>query len=426
MDSTDVKKEYEAFIKCCLSTPLQQERHGGDEIETIYGESYQKITWSMPIQLRLPRQVTEECIKYSLEDASLYHGLSDTKMVTRLPALRFKPGYQGRWCRNPGSNVIIAGRLFFNGIPLAQIPEGYCDHYIQNFHTDKRISDVLLGNVPELIEWNNSLPAYIANFMLPWFFTDRVNSYFPIYKCFSADNLEQRFMVRHLEQLVYCRNSEGSSVKLEEAILDSTTLPVPEVKAEAFILTEPEIATFHCNELHNILMYNDIIKLDVGEHTRKLGECFTFTIKEKLPIICLLWSVSNGQELSKYTTNAGVSPILHTTLVKGRMTIFDKLESVETEKYLPSQKMHCAPSVPGYHSYLFALNWRAQHNKPGLLLNDGEMKVQLIEPRDESDQTFALQVYAIVNKKMQFDVCANTEMERRMIAKKSVVSVYGE
>lgn len=434
---------YQEFQALCLSTNFQKARHIGsteEVLQSVYYDPFSKVTWSARIPVKIsptevgpPDEKTQtRKVTYLIPETSPYHGLGDTYIGITLPAITFRPGFQGRWCRNPVINIMTDITLYHNGVRVTGFESTCIDHCLQTLTNDDAIRDA--GNIPALQKWSNRLPEFKGRLTLPWFFSFRQAKFFPLYLCFCRDKLEYRITIRtNLSELIEVQKDEFLSSPImfeaDKHLAGPVSVPTPVLYNEFIIMTDAELLSYYCSGMHKKLMFTDFIRLDNPDQIAgtRAGEIISLNISTKFPVHCLFWCLTKQNHLSNYTDSddyeLGSTPIEWSSLKYKETVIFERLEPWQTEGHYPSRRLLRVPAA-GYSSFPFFDKYLDSNPKTGMILDGCTFSVKIVDkPGDLSK--YYIRLYGLVSKDLEFTRSATSDAERTLDGGLSKIVISG-
>ncbi len=410
-----------------------------------------KTIWQGQYLIRVSPSVSgdrSEVCTYVVKGAP-HHGLAYSYLSLKLPAVRAKEGFEVRWCPNPVSNQVENGELIFNEVSIQTFDSVYCDMFYQTMISPRSVpsTERSLGNTSSLQSWSDTLPAYPAEVLLPWFYSKDEASFFPLYKCGSLDRLEHKIVLRrNLQELLLVRNistgvqepASSSNVEVSGCSLDDKlgyVLPIPEMYGLFYFLSPEECDFNRCREPKNqVLQVDSVYSLD-SEITGKVGETLEILFsKEKLlmeyPVhtVQLVLQNQNARDSSQhsnYTTNSdehlkGYSPIDLVSLRTATGKLLSEIPGRHLEGIHHAKHFNTTPRVPGYVSWSMGVNATSGAPRPGVPLQGGSISVRIGDPNPLLDfksqeacvDSFRLRVRLIYTREIQFTKYPTTEEKR--------------
>jgi hypothetical protein len=467
----EIRKSFTAFQKE-LHLPKSADgtgsKHPMDQVHSVYESSFKRVSWTYPAIARMENTastVTPSGGEESSQETYVityraktypYHGLNNSYIIQRLPAIIFKDGFEGRWCRRPAVNVIESAELIFNGNSIQTFDNKFFNDYVQfymRYDTEKERNN-RLGDLPYLQNWSEKLAPHTTKFDIPWFYTADESTYFPLFRCTAMDKLEHRLVLkRNFSDLLTVRDKASkkvvpfSSGQVEIKGYDVAPgapcpqLPAPEMYGEYFFWTDEERDFNYCNNAVTTYPVDSVVTL-TADKLASVGETVTVDFHiQPYPIHTLLWSAENEKSIlersfSNYTTNAespeeGYSPVKVATLISKQGIIFD-LGRIHTESAVPFHRCRHVAFENGYNCYTFASRSHDFFVKPSVNLTDAKLVVKLqdMNPFCEIGEApttnrFVVRVSLVQSRQIEFLDFATSEAERTS-SKTSRIKVSGE
>ncbi len=199
--------------------------------------------------------------------------------------------------------------------------------------------DKLIGNVPEMTNWNTVLPNYPIILLQPFSFSKHLGYSLPLHLC-KTNKISQTYIFKlNIKNLIKIRIrkdeqsewviSDMASQAAGEYIDGPLEIPTPNIWGEYGQLSQDEI---NADQEDPVIMYvDDIISKDV-EIPLSLGEHIEIPLESATPVKAIFWVVENQDSekqhnFGNYTTNQenllkGINPCIKYTLTfKGRNRI---------------------------------------------------------------------------------------------------------
>jgi hypothetical protein len=178
-------------------------------------------------------------VSYNLDSRDQYDEMSGSSLYLRLPDLKFKEGYKGRWNNNIFINLINEYRMQTDSSDIV-LHRGNRDilFYLKNYNDPTGVlHDNEIGNRPSLNTYSNQIKGEEISYTFPWpwspsYYQDRSrssnNNSFPIYAFGDSVTLKQIFSFNiNPENLISCVNDEGERVSLAEAHSEEVEISIP-------------------------------------------------------------------------------------------------------------------------------------------------------------------------------------------------------
>lgn len=178
-----------AFIDLSTFDEIECWLYGGKSVNR-YRKVIRKSAWFTVIAAQLNRCGTTG--DFDLEMQAMFSRagdyIRDVWMRVELPEVQAKPGYQARWTRNIGHNLILEAYLHFNDLTVNKITSYHMDFLTAFLIPEGKVNGYnnMIGNIPVLTnpydEYRSSpdaithtsnvkLPRWPLNIPLPFYFT---------------------------------------------------------------------------------------------------------------------------------------------------------------------------------------------------------------------------------------------------------------
>ena len=379
---------------------LQTPDNDGD-IYTSYASDFRKSSWSFPIIENLAVMKNEDVIKRYDDTYSKYivysvnmkpHTLLRVDLIQKLPAIRCKPGYKAKWVENIGSFIIREVKLLFGEDFLTTINENSLEKIVQSRVKNVESLEVRRGNTPELQNLSEYLEEDVTSFTIPFFFSKRLGSYFPLHYCGYEDNLEIFLDAKsNLKDLIEVYDSNENKVDPEKYIFP-VELEKPNLRGYHTIMDKWELDSASCSkESRNIRLVEDFItKESVLNDTM-------ITIKDvKIPVSLISWKLSENVKI--ISTSLKLSKKIDTLILPEDLTNRD----------LPDLALLNPLPKVGYHYYPLDVDKNNNDPPSGIPIIDGSINVKLLKK-----ESCYLELCLFVVKKLIFEKVANNEDARK-------------
>jgi len=434
----DQKTVFKRLKELIDKSSYQKDLHNAEEneevlIRTHFLNMQRKETWSYKVNLKL------DCVgdisnpnRLSYKVRTLpYHGLLNTVLVQKLPAITAKKGYEIRWCPNIGSNIVQNAEFQVNDNVWQTLDSVYFDDYISKISNEKNL-DKDLGNVADLQTWYSSLPAYTTLFKIPWFYSVHTSKMFPLYFCGKEDHIDHNLTLRrNISQLLMIRSIDsGEMLPFDESYIEvvDTLLQAPEMRGDYVFMSDMECEHNRCNAQNlrsEIFDIENVRSID-SDNIYPLNTTVNIKIKDMpFPVHSIHWKASNltSEALnyhSNYTTNAfdhleGASPIKWSSLSCPQGIIFKNVESYISERIIPMNSFANVPSSNGYGCWTNAIvPTDPLYPKAGIKLDEGELTFRLEDNSSThvTSDKFKVHARVIYTYRITFKDYPKTEAER--------------
>lgn len=384
--------------------------HPGNKLVSIFYNQFKRTTWYLIKSVKLEMKADGgEDVSYKVD--SKFHGLIHTTLDQPLPAIVCKQGYVARWTSNVGSNVMERGKFVFNDVELQTISYIKSDLYGQSISENERASwEKNLGNLKVLQEWGSALIPWNCSFRIPWFYSQSLSNYFPLYFCGFLDRIEHRLKLRRdVKSLLMVRRlSDKAIVEADRSTIESidgkapsevAKMPAPAMYGQYVFLSDLECNNNRCSaetsgkftstlyiEDDIIAESSDTLRVGDGDETKTLKIELKST---KYPVHAFGWVAQNQTALkrgyySNYTTNAddhtlGWDPVKSTTIEYDDFTLLDDEEGYRTNRVHPAHQYPTAPSQQGIHLWSMCAKANDSGMKPGIVYSKGAISLKLAD-----------------------------------------------
>ena len=368
-------------------------------------------------------------IRYEIPTDS-YHSLNRVTIELNNPRIQVKNDSNIEICLtdNWAYNNIKKFTITLNNIPIYSNDNIYYDIHSQSI-VNKDAHNYILGNVPELLEWNKFISEWKAMYNIPTFYSINTGSFLPLYLLTSMDNLHHTIeykdnlmdylkirekIVRtddagnttsHYVQIP-CKNFKNyfSHLKVNDVDvknMDNCKLEDPIMFASVDYLAELELNSLRCEQknesdgsLKPFKLYIEDIYATQSDNTCELGKLCDVKLTCKYPIHTIYWNPQNEEAIrfnnqSNYSTNAdhqsfGWSPILWTSLSYKNdesSYIFKEMGTNFSERNNWYTHTGVIPSRdnPGYNMSCMGAYLKDPNAKPGIVFENGKMSVKLAD-----------------------------------------------
>ncbi|MFK5970417.1 MAG: hypothetical protein QM487_09895 [Candidatus Marithrix sp.] len=367
-------------------TPFQEQLHKTDRLsESLicnHFRDFKKCTWTSTMPVKMNSSMDGDEVVYSVYNT--FHFLNDSYMKFTSPSIKIRPDFKGKvqicWCRNMGNNIVESAVFKENNELFNSWDHTWADMYTQWFcqsGSGKRDRyNIGIGNIPELINWTESLPTHNFDVPQPWFYSfypGLKSSGFPILYKGSQTKAEHRYLFRRkITDLLRVRVLQPDNTWKELPkhlyhkyvnIKSTDTIKMPELWGDFSYVTDNELKQFKCKSEYNYY-YRDIIECDSLNPTSE-GSVADVPLHSKNPCLAFFWVAENQNATqvnnhSNYTTDnhnirEGSDSINKVTLKYGEIKKFDNMDvdhfSINQVKNFPS-----APEHSGYCAFSFSDN----------------------------------------------------------------------
>jgi len=303
-------------------TPFQRELHeaasADQTVESTFNHEQKQRSFSAGVAVEVPCEIKGEELVYTLDNK--YNYAVYTFMRQILPPIRVRREYEELiqicWTRNLGLCLTRTSRIC-SGEDMIQHYDWYwaCVNRQYFMKKDKRQHyDLMIGNVPFLIEWANNLPSFALN--IPQLFTycrDPVMS-FPLCRC-RRSVITQRYRIRsRISELVRMRRLvDGCWVDIPfnsiylENMEKSPRLNQPRLFAYYSKIRPSELEWVHSDEIKPAMYVDDVITV-TSEGVHRLGSTVALKLHGDKPCKAIFPLAENVESSrlrnwSNFTTN---------------------------------------------------------------------------------------------------------------------------
>ena len=353
--------------------------------------------------------------------------------------------YEGKWCKNVGSNIVQKLETNFLDNELPTLTPTYFDSFAEAMMT-KNEREQYYQEINYSEDFSVVTPSHTTIFHIPIFYSLFQNTYFPLYLC-GYNNVLKHIVTlkRNISELyqIQAIYQDGSrenipvSRKTVESIgnikytkdneKDILLLPLPKLKGEYFNFT-PEEYGYMINNRPKSYFFNDIKYFQTKE-SKKFGEILSLDIPKDFFPHTYIWVAKNQKGFSNYQAG-NYSPSSETTITLSDDTS-KTLNYLETQRRHPYKHFSSQPSQPGFNYWTNGMRARDNFPIPEIAISKIDLKLEDINPYTKithdlnqlsNDDTFLLEALLIYTKKITFESFPKTEEERKTISSKVNIS----
>lgn len=378
-----------------------------EQIYSIFYQEYRKSTWYSNSYIKILPTISENKYTYLLPNE--YHVCSYTALEFSIPTIAVKKEFSNeikiKLIPKYGLNITENGKFIVNKLGVQRLDSTWLDIDNQCFMSNKtglkEATDIDIGNISLLQEWNDIIPSFGFNVIHPWYYSQDPALSYPLYFHSVNDRAYHEYEFNLLiENIIIMSRFDKNGNEIEQIsnsdihkylVETPKEIPSPVLWANVSCLTNSEIKYYkNCNSsLGYTKKYfiKDIISINSRE-PHQFGKNIEEDLSDvKYPVLALFWVAKNitnkKTSYSNYSTNSsnyleGYNPIEWTTYkysnenegekYSKENTIFSKLVF---KKHFPS-----VPSDVGYHAIAFA--WDLNSFDIGRTFNIGTAKAKLI------------------------------------------------
>ena len=406
--------EYELGSKTDFQKDLHDTTSKTEPIICNHYKDFKKCTWTSTMPIKMNSSLDGDEVVYQVFNT--YHFLNDSYMKFTSPVISVIPEHRGKvqicWCRNMGTNIVKSAVFKENNERFNGWDYTWADMYSQYFPICKQGGltkmDIGMGNIPQLIEWNEELPKHNFNVIQPWFYSFSLENNFnafPIFYKGSNTRAEHRYTFRQrIVDLLRVRVlQDGKWVELHSpkqkckyvGITTEDLIKTPELWGEYSCVTEAELEDFK-TEKEYTYYYRDVVECDASNPTLA-GKVSDIQLFSRNPCLAMFWVAENQNALknnnySNYTTNTdsilnGQDPIEKITLKYGDIPKFDGFDADHFTINQALKKFPSSPRLNGYYAYSNAANLSNFDADIGVVYTDKvSLKCKLAGPEDDDEE----------------------------------------
>ena len=371
-----------AFIDLATGDNVDAGLYGGEQAISYLTRDIKKSSWITQIPVPL-RAESSNSANPSWKAARSADFMTKAWMRWATPAVSINPdlkdeakNYRIAWTYNLGHNVIKKGALMFNDLELQTFDRYWLDMHATHFTQEGKLKlyNQMIGNVPALVEFSDSLPSENIMTPQPYYFAGATSNALALC-CLSLNDVRFVYdLESDLSKLLRVQKFNKATKQWEDFVPGSMssivkvqgqsdfTLKMPEFWAQYVIVTNDE-REYHTGQERDVVIeqvqkYDSIKKQ--GSGTVKLDFHFNYPVK------ALFWNAVNTtaedlHNFSNYTTDAsdadsGSDPVTHVSLFyennpRCENVPADHFSMMESWNNLPVGTMQT-----GYHSLVYALD----------------------------------------------------------------------
>lgn len=377
--------------------------HQYEEIGALHHHEFQKCTWTTKYEKKLDCKSSEGMLQF-VNDKKL-HFLESTKLIQFLPGMRIKAEYRERyricWPHNPALSTIKQCILERDDDDLQTLDKVWLDTYFEwcikgGFREQTNID---LGNLPMLEEWNVELKPYKTKVVIPWFFSEDIKLGLPIFlspknvdiinkfemKTKIKDILRMRYLTKDKYGQEIWVDLQEIDMSVLEGIKEDATFKTPELWAEySYVTKNEENFEKTCNNKKQFVRYfNDVVVCD-DVNAQTFNKNVEVDLDCENPCNAIFWCAENlnaseFHNFSNYTTHTkdihkGWNPIEHVSLKYGEKDRFKNKDTIHFSQ--PDSKyVRSPPSVAGHNVHPIADRFFSIDAESGLSLSKLKAKM---------------------------------------------------
>lgn len=404
------QKEY--YLPSCPFTSL---------LEVVqYGESHHD-----QYDLRKEDRITH-CTFIPCKEADMLHSLKCTGI---LPNVKVKEEYR--------NTVRICYKEYAYFDTIKSIEMMYGNHPITTFiskvlllNSQFGVTDLnreqyefLVGNRPELLEWNEELPLSKIKFTIPFTFCKHPKVAIPLFLHASKPvqfHLEFRSGLERIIRMQKLNDDTWEDIPFDGQYIERETVPRPELSAKYFNLTPDEKLKYMQDlvQVEHIQEVSDFIELTDNE---LFSNQKTILLKDETPTKTIFWFAQreSAEELNEtnFLDNNGNEPSRRSLIIMGEQekepyVVIDKVEDV----YQHMNHSVGNPKLGGFHLYHFgpdqskvfsigmpiSVQMKDLNMKLKYLINEEDRKKKRV--KDEEEVEYKLYAFLEVSKRICYEV----------------------
>lgn len=402
-------------------TDFQKDLYFPDDTDTKFDSYFtpapSHMTWSTHVPNKFKCSTENEY--YIFTPDMKFHYLMYTVLRQKLPYIRVKKQYRDKvqicWTHNLGLNLILYGNLSFNDDVIQGIDRIWLNMFYQHNvkEQDRQHIDMMIGNIPQLQEWNSKLPSYTLNIPQLWWYYCRNEALAVPLFLLSSQSLSQKdkklqsgridTIIRHkyklmsnISDLIRMRIKEGNVwiekkcslkfIEFPKCEKDGYTLEPPELWGRFVYANDGEINWFFDdnnkdNEYQALV--DDVISYDQVK-PQKYGDVITVDLPCGYPCREIHWvaeniSACNNNYYSNFTTKctdlvSGWNPV---KLIRFQYGDFTRLTEMSGDFFTLTEPLFhsiARPREPGYNKYSIAYKG-SSYNDIGIVFKEHNTKL---------------------------------------------------
>jgi hypothetical protein len=380
-----------AFIDLATFDEIEKYLYNGPTAVTYFVRCVRKATWFAQVPVPLtqnagnPNFNGDVAFQISRAGDYLLHvwlratlPAVSVSLATPSPSLPVASGI--RWCRNIGHNLIDLTWITFNDLKVQEFDSYWLDMWSAFTVTQSKRTgyDNMIGEIHDLTQTTNSLPAYTVNVPLPYFFTRNTGVALPT-AALPYNEMRIHFEFRNWPELLIFDGGAGPNDLVTPA--SSINLTNVQLWANyAVVSNEERVKMGKCPR--------DMV---IEQVQRTGGRAFNaaqiglsnaaYDIRFSHSIKALFWNIANtticnssrgnqAREWSNYTTGgicsdfvangeAGSDPVALSSLLYENTYRLFEMGSDYFSLVQPWYFFIAIPEKTGYHVYSFALEPQA-------------------------------------------------------------------
>jgi len=393
-----------AQIEIDTLTTLQKKYHHPEEddekIPPRFSFNVVKTPWSVNILEELTSTASKGGIVVDFVANSKFDYITYVYLTQKIRSFRIIEEALGKVeiClpHNLGHHITRSGSCMLDGNVIQQLDETWLDIQSQFFMKPghREHYNVMIGNVPFLERWGDSIPEYTLTIPQPFYHcNDRLA--LPLH-LESLSKVTYKYELRRkISDIVRMRvrvdeDSEWTEIpfnkKYIEGVRKDEMLELPAMWGRYILITDSErnwrkeevdIVTGIPNKPAKVYAEN-IIKV-TQSNTSQLGQSIEMQLNSPLPVKAIFLVAKNMDAASvnnhsNYTTNAnnlleGWNPISNIGLFYGGVSRIPDMDHIHFDMAEPFYRFRSPPCEPGYSAYSFGYDTTSLHADVGVVFN---------------------------------------------------------
>lgn len=346
-------------------------------IKSIFSAELKPIGWYSLNHVKLPASNTETQTKYSIPSG--YHHIAYSYLRSVFPPLRVRQAHRDEirfaWCYDSGYQVTESAEVVIDDNIVHSIDThfliGRSEYFRRPGFDEGHDEDV--GNVEDMTQWNTMHKRYVTRPIQPWFYANRAETAFPLYRLSSQSGFShiytESISIASLIRMQQLRDGEWVQIPTELDYLDGVppngNLEHPQLWGCLARITADEIEYNRCKRNALNIMVETVIKKD-DDNPRGFEGVSTVNFDDfEYPCKTMIWMSENvtarslGNRSIYGTDNenpfSGENPMSKSTLQYGSSENY-KFRDMEPDHFTgPIASMHFPnhPRRPGVLAYPF-------------------------------------------------------------------------
>lgn len=314
---------------------FQQSMFNGQRVENFFGNEQDQISWSTPCFQQFENVVIQNNeldddeesfteITYNIKGE--FDMLRGSYINFILPEISVHEEYKDTiricWPKNPLLSIIGEAEL------CSEDTIDNIDYIIlcnrMQWHIKKRkLFSKMIGNMPQLTDWNHSLPTYTCSSPQLWFYGLSKNWALPLYllesKNYPIHKYKFRLDISKFLRMQYCLNGQWKNIPVDFKYIkcpENKNIPNPTMFGFYHKITKEEKQS-----RTNYEFYYNSFKRQSNPNEIKFGENIQLQLKSTTPILQLFYVAENmtAKKYNDYTnftssTDNGVNIFKNITL----------------------------------------------------------------------------------------------------------------